>query len=72
MFDRYAHRLSYARTRRFEDAFALLDRNERAVLVDAHGGGDRASVDWNAEAAAIDSLGRALELVNFDRRKVAA
>lgn len=56
---------------RMAAALKLLEPEYHAVLYEAHGGGDRESVDWAAEQAAVDRLGEILDLLS-PRRAVAA
>jgi hypothetical protein len=64
LFDRNAGRLAPGIARRFDAARQLVARTHPglvSVLEQAHGGGDRQTVDWKLEARAVDELGKCLE-----------
>lgn len=67
LFDHITGRLGFTQTKQVEKALGLLRPEERAVLFQAHAGGDRSSVDWKLEETAVDALGTALAFVGYKR-----
>lgn len=72
LFDFLADQLGYSSRRRFEQAYFLLTPQDRSILEHAHAGGDRSSVDWQAESAAIDSLAKGLSLLGWSNAPTAS